>query len=453
MNNWPIQTFLGFHIVLLTVVLLIVAVGLRKRGLFSWLSVGFWSWAAFALYFVFSPLIALISGNLQDYDIRFSLVGGAEHAMRITWVIAIGIAAFYLIYFRTPLKAIRLNTTIRPSPRSPLFLLWMIVFLGFGIYALLASRAGVASWNGETTIVGGRFTGQVTGYQNAGYMFMVYPTILLCQWPKRGYRLLGFALATIFVIFSIPHAWSRYVTISMLVAIILVTLARAKRGWPPIVMIVALLVVVFLYQARGHTTWKLSNLPEEIGQTWVEVQDKGLSALAESDTQMLPTFWVESYVADHWTGYNYGIPLINYLVSGWIPGRIFPQKYFLIDWLASQQTTYYPAIYDRLLYGAKSTLVGSFYQTGGLLAVIFEMAILGWLSRRVDGMLNENSPLIVQALGICWLSTLWMVWASSDIWGLMALGVQAMPYLAGVLFFFITPVKMASHQVGLRVNE
>ncbi len=51
---------------------------------------------------------------------------------------------------------------------------------------------------------------------------------------------------------------------------------------------------------------------------------------------MLPTFYLESYSKDHLTGYDYGIPLINYILTGWIPNRNFPQKYFLMDWLRGQ---------------------------------------------------------------------------------------------------------------------
>jgi hypothetical protein len=109
----------------------------------------------------------------------------------------------------------------------------------------------------------------------------------------------------------------------------------------------------------------------------------------------------------------------------------------LVDWLIAQRA-YYPGVFDQLLYGAKSSLIGSFYANGHLIAVVLLMALMGWLSRRLDGMLQPETPIAVRALGIAWLSTLWMVWGSHDIWGLMLLGTIALPFLFGLVAFRFT---------------
>lgn len=433
-----LTAFLWSHIAALAILLGVIAWQLIRRKLFNWITIGFWTWVAFTMYFVLSPLSAILGGNISPYKIRWDVVGGANHAIWISSVIAVGIVAFYATYF----KAIRKTKLVANSktwkPQLPLIVLWLFIFIGFGGYSLLASRAGIASWNGEVIITGGRFTGSVSGYQTAGYIFLVFPTVLLLLWPTRIIRTIGSILAVGFMYFSLPHAWSRYVTISMLLAVILVFLVRKKKSWPHGIVIVLLLVFTLIYQARGHTTWQFVNIFSNISESWGEVKDKGLFLIGESDTLVLPTLWVESHWVDQWAGYNYGIPLINYAMTGWIPGRIFPQKYFLIDWLKSTQSASigFPAIYGQLLFGAKSTLIGSMYQMGGMIAVIIGMAIFGVLGRRMDRMLAPTSSLPNKALGISWLSILWMVWASSDVWGLMAMGSLAIPYIAGVLLFF-----------------
>ena len=61
---------------------------------------------------------------------------------------------------------------------------------------------------------------------------------------------------------------------------------------------------------------------------------------------------------------------------------------------------------------------------------MIEMALAGWLFRKLDGMLSVDSPVLVRSLGIAWLSMMWMVWGSHDFWGLMLMGSLALPAIA-----------------------
>ncbi len=417
----------------------IIALVLVRRGRFRWLSAGFWGWCAFALYFVLSPLAVVISKKLIDYQIRLDIGGGAGRGFWIIFVLFSGILVFFLAYLRTPYHIYTLGIDETKTPFILIALLWLLIFGGFGTFSLLASRSGLASWGAETVIQSGRFTGEVTGYQYTGYIFLIFPIIFLMAQRSRSMRVIGSLWMLAFIFFSLPHGWSRFVTISMLLASSMIFIIWVGRRWPPAWLVLSILAAVFLYQARGHESWDYAVMTEQVTESWNTVTDNAILSLAENDTQMLATFWLESYVFDYWKGYEYGLPFINYILSGWIPSRIFPQKYFIVDWLASQNKNTIPMEFDQLLYGAKSSLVGSFYRNGGLAAVLLEMALAGWLSRRLDGFLDKKTPTALRALGIVWLSVLWMVWGSSDFWGFSTLGVLAIPAFFYFMLLFLFP--------------
>jgi hypothetical protein len=419
--------------------LALFAVLLFRRGLFHWLSAGFWAWAAFGLYYVAAPLAAVMSGNLARYQIRLEYSGGAGRGWWILAVILTGIAIFFLAYLRTVYRIVTLGMIGKSTPALPFFPPWLLLFAGFGLYALLASRAGLTSWGGERLIVSGRFVGDITGYQNVGYMFLIYPILLLLSWPKRGARALGGLLFLVFMFLSLPHAWSRFATISILLAGSMIFVAKQRNRWPSLPIAITIILAAFLYQARGHVTWRYDEIPERLSQTWRDALDDGIRGLSESDTEMLATLWLKSYLHDTWIGYDFSLPLINYTLTGWIPGKIFPEKYFIIDWLRSIRSGFYPAEIGQLLRGAKASMIGDFYGNGGLIAVVLEMAIAGWLSRRLDGMLDDRTTITVRALGIAWLSFLWMVWGSGSAWALIILGATSIPAIALILLVRLFP--------------
>ena len=155
----------------------------------------------------------------------------------------------------------------------------------------------------------------------------------------------------------------------------------------------------------------------------------------------------------HSTGFDYGLPLVNYLITGWVPNRIFPQKYFIIDFLASITNKNYPVYIDTMLFGGKSTLFGSFYSHGWLIGVVLGAILIGFLSRKMDGMLRENSPQLIKAVGISWMSVLWMVWGSADYWGINVLGAITIPAI--VLWLFspkYKPSKIVTQVISTNRN-
>lgn len=414
--------------------LLVFAILLARRGCFHWISAGFWAWIAFMLYYVVAPLAAVFGGTTFPFEVRLQASGGVEHGIWVILVIVVGITVFFWVYLRTTWRQVNLGLRNETPTTTPFFFYWLLVFAGFGLFALLASRSGLAGWQGEEIIIDGRFVGDVTGYQNAGYMLLFFPIMLLLLWPHRWGRVAGLLLAAAFVILSIPHAWSRFASISMLLALSMWRVTAHQRRWPNLLIVLSLLLVSLIYQARGHTEWRFSETPQAIVESLNIVGDKGVTALAESDTQMLATFWVNSSWRDDWVGYDYGLRFLNYVLTGWIPSRVLPQKYFLVNWLSAQYPPY-PAYFDQLLYGAKPSLIGSFYENGHIIAMILQIAFMGWFCRRLDGMLHPQSPIGVRALGISWLSVMWMVWGSGDTWSFMLLGTMAIPFLAGLPIF------------------
>lgn len=433
----PAANTLTLTVCLIGLELTYFGVLLYRRNLFHWLSAGFWSWVSLLLYFVITPFLAVITSNTENFDLRLQVSGGEERGEWVALVIFIAILVFFTTYLNAKAKVVTFGPPEESLWASPLFFLWFMFFLSYGGYSLLATRSGLATWSGDKIIIGGQFLGDITGYQNAGYVFLFVPTLLLLQWPSTIGRICGAIIAYGFIFFSLPHAWSRFITISLLIALSMTLVFSRRRKWPPLIFAVGIFLFALIYQARGHVSWEYSNMETQLQQSIAIAKNNGISALAQNDTQMLATFWVESYLYDSWMGYNYGVPLINYAVTGWIPSRVFPDKYFLIDWLRSYQPSYHPPILDRLLFGAKSTLIGAGYRNGGLLGVILGMLLVGRLSRRLDGMLVPGTSIFVRSLGFAWLSNLWMVWGSGEQWALMLLGTICIPII--VLWIFLKP--------------
>ena len=125
----------------------------------------------------------------------------------------------------------------------------------------------------------------------------------------------------------------------------------------------------FKYEVMFFGIWH--SIPENISSLSGDITQNTIDILGGQDTAMLPTFYLESYFTEKTSGWDYGLPTVNYVLTGWIPNRLFPPKYFLIDWLSSVKFVNSEAFYvGQLLYGGKSTLFGSFYNSGWLIGVI-----------------------------------------------------------------------------------
>ncbi|MBE2233850.1 MAG: hypothetical protein IAE85_10185 [Anaerolinea sp.] len=417
------QQILLLHSLAVGILLLFWMYWLLKKQLFHWNTGGFWAWAAFALYFVANPLSSVISGDYLVYDITLAIAGKEKRAIWIGLVICIGISVFFLVYLRTRAATVRWQLK-HPARYSPA--VWSFVILCFviGMPALLTFRIGLFGGVQNVVVEQGRFVGEVSGYEYSAHTFLLVPTVFLILVVPQPGRLVGWVLMAIYVLASLADPWSRFLGVSVLIAISLTDTLRRSKHWPRVTLVVLIVFITTILWIRGHGTFSSRT---DLLTTAAQAPTSLLDTLSSGDAAMLATFYLDSYTRDTLAGFDYGIPLLNYSVTGLVPFRLFPQKYFLIDQLRDQQTPRIGLEIQALLYGAKSSLIGSFYTEGGIIAVVLMMALAGWLSRRLDGMLHADAPPLVKATGIIWMSLLWMIWGSADYWALTMLGMVALP--------------------------
>lgn len=424
--NWSFNTLLWVHVSIITLELSVIMIILYKRGLFRWTSVGFWSWASFLLYFVLNPFFSLINHDTYRYGFYLSISGGINRGIWILLITFVAIMVFFLSYFRT--QSTVMDFRLKYKNLSIPMILMSLVFIGFGIYSLLAYRALILK-TGEVIIEEGRFVGDVTGYEYIGYKFLFVPIVIALLAESRLWKIIGFFSALGLFFLAQPIGWARFALVSLLLAVSIAETINRKAKWPHIAWIIVIIVLATVLQQRGHTEWVLAKVDDEIISLASESVSNISNAVGSQDASMLATWYVESYVKDTLVGYDYGLRLINYIISGWIPGKFFSDKYFIIDWLENKQPVLPPTI-ESMLQGAKSTLFGSFYCEGGIFTVILLSFIIGFLARKMDGMLLADTPILVKATGVVWISTMWMMLGSSESWVIINLGTFGLPSLA-----------------------
>jgi hypothetical protein len=439
MDNLRIEQLLFITAAIVGLQLLIIAWLLKRKQLFNWMSSGFWTWVAFALYFVLNPLTAVLQGNINVYRIRLFIVGGTDRGYWILFVIVVCITIFFFSYLHTKPSSNRVNP--REVRFTPPMVLAYFIFTLIGVYSLVIFRASIITTKRDLLVEGNRFTGEVTGYESSGYMFLFIPILLLLLSKSIFARVLGYVVALLFLVLALPNGWSRYLIVSLLIAVSLTTVIRLKKNWPSPIYLPLLLIFTIVLQMRGHVEWHIKQQGSELLSLVINSTKNIGSAFGSSDASMLASWYLESFVKDEITGYDYGLPLVNYLFSAWLPHRFFPHKYFLVDWLRGFQTNV-PESISVLLYGAKSTLVGSFYADGGILGVIIITLIAGYLSRKLDGMLYSESHILAKATGIAWMSVLWIIWGSNSSWGVLTLGILSFP---AIVLWILSPKKRYSH--------
>lgn len=446
--DFDTPTLLVIHSVFMAALLVFWAIILFQRKLFDWTKAGFWAWAAFILYFVLNPLFSVYQDDLIRYDIVLSIAGGPERAFWILFVIAAGITIFFISYLRSPRKLVTWGLSQDQGMTIPM---WVVLglFALLGIYSLLVYRSFAVDAVRSVVIEDGRFTGAATGYEYSAFLFLFVPAMILLLMRSRVVRLVGWLVVALFIILSLPIGWGRYATVSMLLAASIADALVQSRRRSSFLLLTIILVFAVVLQVRGHTEWSLTSTGVEfLALTPQSFQNVGV-ALGSGDAAMLATFYLESFIKDNLTGFNYGIPLFNYTLTGWIPGAIFPDKYFLVDWLGSIQPAVTSITLNQLMFGGKSSLVGSFYGSGGLFVVLLMMWIVGKLSARLDGMLMPGNHILVQAVGVSWMSMLWMIWGSHDFWGLTNLGVLAIPGLALWIVCKLLPAQQIESSLAL----
>ncbi len=108
----------------------------------------------------------------------------------------------------------------------------MILFVIIGLYSLVVFRANVVSTADVLVIEGGRFTGEITGYQYSAYMLLFVPIFYLLLSNTYMLRITGWGLFTLFIILALPYGWSRYTIVSVIIALSIVDTLRSHRAWP-----------------------------------------------------------------------------------------------------------------------------------------------------------------------------------------------------------------------------
>jgi hypothetical protein len=299
----------------------------------------------------------------------------------------------------------------------------MLFFLTFGIYSLFLVRGAYLSSDRKFMVEGGRFVGEATGWEYNAHMFVIVPILFLMASGRKIALVVGGILGIVYIVISALDPWGRYTVLSMMIAVSMVIIAQKGNKWPNLYWVVVCVFITLVLQARGHTRFEgYSDFVDTINT----VPDSGDDLFLGGDTAMLRTLYIESYVYEK-VGYDYGIPTINYAFLGFLPSRFFPNKYMLIEWLEAEQGTLNDPVIKWRLYGAKSSLVGSFYGHAGLPGVLLFMGIAGILSRRLDALVRMDAPDLVRSTGISLMSVMWMVWGSSDTWAIMVMGILSVP--------------------------
>jgi hypothetical protein len=408
------------HSLIIGVLLGMILLALQRRGLCHWLSYGFWSWASFSLYFFITPLI-------QYYGDPFYLVtrlAVTEGLLRMVWVtfcVAVGIAVFFFAYFRTAPSSSSLGLSQDWPPGT-----WLVISLALAgaAYSLIYFRGAFGLEQVPTEIKGGKYVGQVMGYQAVMHHFANFPIILLLL--RRSTRWLGVILTGIILLARFEDAWDRYSAVSLLLATtMLVTLIKQQR-WPHALLMVSAVVFTVLMHARGHVPLSEFIASGKIVETSRQEVKRGEGA------NMLATLYLQTYLHDR-TGYNYGIPFVSKLVFGVLPRKYFPNK----DWLEEEfsgRLKFDDIPGYQMMYGAKSTVIGDLYGFGNIIAIILGMFLLGLCGRKLDGFLGPGRPQPLQAMGICWLSCVWMMLGSSLSWVAITVYLNAIPFVILVLF-------------------
>ena len=413
------QGFL-IHCLVMAVLLWYAWINLQRRGLFHWLSFGFWSWAAFTLYFFITPIIQYF-GDPFYLETRLEVTEGLLRLLWVTFCVAVGILVYFIAYFR--------STPSRPSfglPQEewPRGTRWVLLLAMAGaIYSLIYYRGAFGFEIIPIDIVRGKYEGEVMGYQRVMHYFANFPIVLLIL--HRSTRWLGLVLAGIILVARFEDAWDRFTAVSLVLAMTMIVAVIRQRRWPHPLLVGGLVVFTLLMHARGHVPLSDFIASGRMITTSKQEVKRGEGA------NMLASLYLKTYLHDH-EGYNYGIPFITKLVLGPLPRKYFPWKDRLMEQF-SPRLDFDDIPGSKMMYGAKTSVIGDLYGFGNILAVILGMALLGIFSRKLDGFLEPRRPQAIQAIGICWLSSLWMMLGSSLSWIAITFYLNAVPFVGVVI--------------------
>jgi oligosaccharide repeat unit polymerase len=417
-------TILG-HCVLVGPMLYFVYVQLRQRGLIGLHTVGSWVLLSAAAYFVMYPLAAVVFSPSGFFMSRTRLTEGAERLGWISLVTLLGLGAFYWTYLSaTPIRNI--VALPRGLPQDWLFPIGLCVLAGFFFAVYYGGAFGVRPVAAEFGHVavgassGGIHTGMQTGYQYAGYRLLLFPIVFLLWFRQtRGF---GLTVLVLFVVGRLFVGGDRAATLTPVVAgVILFRHQNPDKPFPRSWLIAAVLLLAVLV-ARGHSGINRVGADELADKTASAHETLALGG----DAGFLPNLYLLSRVVDK-SGYDFGLPVVRTALFGWIPTSIFPEKWSVFsDLLPNYELS--RSEYNAM-QGNKTTVIGTAYRAGGVVGVVIILAGLGVIGRKVDGLLDRRQPEMVQAYGVMFLSTIWIVSASDLEWTIQWVGYASAPYL------------------------
>lgn len=415
---------LGLHLLLTGCLLALGGFLLHRRGLFHYLSAGFWAMATFGLYFFAAPLLNCLTGELFYLETRLAVTEGVPRLLWVTCCISVGLAAFFGGYLRTGRRQVTFGLREQPLTAGT----WLILALALAAaaYALVKFRGSFATAGYQVVMESGKFTGDITGYHYVAHLLALFPLIwLIC---REDTRKLGFLLALVYLGARLEDGWNRQSVVALLLSLSMIMVAVKRRRWPRWPWCAAILLVVLGLTVRGHL-----GLRDYLATGVLDHRAATHPLARGGDTAMLATLILESYLADA-GGYNFGLPTLNRAFFGMIPRKFFPGKDEALENFLALRPGSFEDIYGaEMMFGAKSTVIGDFYHWGGIFMVALGMAGLGFLCCRLDGLLAPACPTMVRAQGFLWLGSLWMLLAGSLFWVLASLFVTGLPFafLAG----------------------
>jgi hypothetical protein len=416
-----LEECLWTHCALLVSVCLVVLVVLVHKGLFSWVRCGFWAWASFLLTFVLNPMVTLARGDFSLYRAGLADVPAPEATMlSVTALVALSVLCFFWAYLRnTPYTTPDSTRTTIPNGMGRVCAIVCVLCCAVGMLAMYKYRLGSYE---HMEVVNGRFV-QGNGYQFDGYLISVYPLLLFVLNPRS--RWLGLALVTLTCVLKATDIYDRSTAVALVVGVSIVFTLDRNHRWPPLLPLAACVIALFFFVGRGHVSVREATKSSD----WVQhvSTDPAVMILAGHDTDMLASLYQDVSSTEKY-GYTYGLTFLERAVFGFLPRTYFPWKDTLFLDVGGMRKHYY-ANEVANLKGAKSFVIGDLYEFWGFLGVILGMALIGYLCRKLDGLLTPQTPLIYRAAGVTIMSRLWISLPSTVAWIYSTLSLTLFAFL------------------------
>ncbi|MEI6231542.1 MAG: hypothetical protein WCT04_00715 [Planctomycetota bacterium] len=384
------------HCLTVGTILFMVVMLLARFGLFSPDRTGFWILLALTISLLINPTVTLIASDYSVYE--HYTRGTVVNETLIYWVLlmsVMGIVAFYSSYLMTR----PFNNQFENVPQSHVVLIVvLLLFMAVGWNAILRYRIAEDS---QRALVNGKFSGNTTGWQTETHSFVIFPCLLLMA--MKRYRIPGLILSLAYIAVRLYDRSDRFSLVAFLMAGFLYHMIKRGRRWPSALhcSLAAALLIFLVFRGHGRTE-SLNrsdlNLSKVVGTAFVNLG-------TGPDTSMLPTFYRESDLIEQ-NGFTYGTTFLQEIFLAPLPRAIFPWKDDVFAFIPGVR--YRNEFLNTDVYFAKSTIICAFYGYGGVLGVLIGMAGLGWLMRKLDGLLKSETPVIPLVWAVMVLATIWM---------------------------------------------